>query len=137
MGFVTIEDETQTIELVVFPNLWQDKGELLELGKIIRASGRFDLKEGQAKILAEQISPASDDPPSRIKIIIANGLGKDRLLELKQLLAGSVGDVPVELEIRSVSGSKQLKLKQRIALTDELLDTLSTLVGQANVLVER
>ncbi|MBI3260883.1 DNA polymerase III subunit alpha [Candidatus Berkelbacteria bacterium] len=137
MGFVTLEDQTHTIEVVVFPRLWQERSGLIVAGKVVRARGRYDLKDGQPKLLAEDISESSAAAPDRLKIIITNGFAKDHLVQLKELLAASPGEVSVELEIRSVSGVKNLTVKQRVAVSDDLLAQLQSLVGEDNVVLDR
>ncbi|MFY9484376.1 MAG: DNA polymerase III subunit alpha [Patescibacteria group bacterium] len=137
MGFVTLEDETHAIEVVVFPRLWQERAGLLESGKIVQARGRFDQKDGQPKLLAEDILEPSTAEPAHLKIIITNGFAKDHLVKLKELLAASPGDVSVALEIKSVSGVKNLTIKERVAVSDDLLSQLQLLLGEDNVVLDR
>jgi DNA polymerase-3 subunit alpha len=56
MGFVAIEDLQGTIELVVFPRVWDKYSEILEIDRIILVTGRVDNEGAEPKILVDEIS---------------------------------------------------------------------------------
>jgi DNA polymerase III subunit alpha len=55
MGFVTLEDLEGNIELVVFPRVWDQYLELIQVDKVIYAEGRVDSASGDPKVLVEKI----------------------------------------------------------------------------------
>jgi len=58
MAFVTVEDLYGQVEVVVFPNVYEECSRFLENDSQVWVEGRINLKEDeQAKILANQIKP--------------------------------------------------------------------------------
>ncbi|GAB4493040.1 MAG: hypothetical protein Fur0016_21060 [Anaerolineales bacterium] len=55
MGFVTLEDLTGNIELVIFPKTWEKYRPLCEEGKVILAVGKVDAATTPPKILVDEI----------------------------------------------------------------------------------
>jgi DNA polymerase-3 subunit alpha len=55
MAWVTLEDMTGTIELVVFPRTWDKYQFTLEIGGVISVDGKVDAQANPAKILVEAI----------------------------------------------------------------------------------
>jgi len=56
MGFVTIEDLQGTIELVVFPRIWEQYADLIQADKIILVEGRVDAESTEPKVLVDSIT---------------------------------------------------------------------------------
>ena len=55
MAWVTIEDLSGTIELVVFPRTWEKYQFDLEIGGVILAEGKVDAQSSPSKVLADNI----------------------------------------------------------------------------------
>jgi len=55
MGFVTLEDLTGNIELVIFPKTWEKYRPLCEEGKVILAVGKVDAATTPPKVLVDEI----------------------------------------------------------------------------------
>jgi DNA polymerase-3 subunit alpha len=55
MGFVTLEDMTGNIELVIFPRTWDKFRPLCEDGKVILAVGKVDAATTPPKVLVDEI----------------------------------------------------------------------------------
>lgn len=56
MAFVKLEDTTGTIELVVFPSVYNKTVELLIRDRVVKVSGKLDKKEDRFVLLADDIS---------------------------------------------------------------------------------
>lgn len=76
MGFVTLEDLTGNIELVIFPRAWEKYRALCQDGKVILAIGKIDPATTPPKVLVDEIrsdftiyvtadQPASAPPEQR------------------------------------------------------------------------
>ena len=61
MCFADIEDLSDTLELVVFPNVFTESRALLEVDQIVLVRGKISDKDGEIKMLADSIK-AIDDP---------------------------------------------------------------------------
>jgi len=55
MAWVTLEDMTGTIELVMFPRLWERFQFAIEVGGVIAAEGKVDARSTPAKVLVDNI----------------------------------------------------------------------------------
>ncbi len=56
MAFVSMEDLQGSIELVVFPRIWERFAETIQVDKIVLVDGKVDAAGGDPKILVDQIS---------------------------------------------------------------------------------
>ncbi|MBI3495569.1 DNA polymerase III subunit alpha, partial [Candidatus Berkelbacteria bacterium] len=136
MAFVRLEDETHHVELVVFPSLWRERGGLFVPQKILTISGTYDVKDGDPKILVNTVVAANHAKPTLLTLILRNGTAKEKLEELKSILQNQAGNVPVEISIETSGEPKRLRIKQRVAPSDELLHQLRKLIGENNVRFE-
>lgn len=58
MAFLSLEDTTASMEVIVFPKTLLDSGNLLTVGKVVVIGGRLSLREDEdAKIVCETIEP--------------------------------------------------------------------------------
>lgn len=55
MGFVTLEDVTGEIELVVFPQAWEKSGSLVKEDEVLLAEGKADNDGASPKVLVEDL----------------------------------------------------------------------------------
>ncbi len=71
MYFITLEDLTDSIEVVIFPTVLEKYRPLLEEDRIIKITGRIDKKEDQVKLIASEVGevkvPADADRDKIIK----------------------------------------------------------------------
>lgn len=93
MAFVDMEDLYGTVEVVVFPNVYQKFSNMVEEDMIISISGTINFKEGELpKLLAEkivnlrEISDASNEPEGLVKIKLPAGNTSDLLERIKQVM---------------------------------------------------
>jgi DNA polymerase-3 subunit alpha len=64
MGFVTLEDLTGNIELVLFPKTWERVRALCVEGKVVLVEGKADTQNQPPKILVDKIKTEFDLPAS-------------------------------------------------------------------------
>lgn len=57
MAYVTLEDTTGALEVLVFPKLYPRFMEIIEKEKAILVNGRLSLQEDRARVMAEEVSP--------------------------------------------------------------------------------
>jgi hypothetical protein len=67
MGFVTLEDVSGTIELVVFPRTWDKFWEVFEVDNVVLVDGKVDAQSGDPKVLVDSVTTdlktITDSPP--------------------------------------------------------------------------
>lgn len=56
MGFATAEDLQGSLDLVIFPNLWKEVKNWLEVDQIVIIAGKVDAQGGKVKILVDTLS---------------------------------------------------------------------------------
>src|SRR5437016_3931050 len=66
MAFLTLEDLTGSVEVVVFPRVYEQQGYALKRDAVVLLRGRVDIEEQTAKLLCEEILslPPSPDAPA-------------------------------------------------------------------------
>lgn len=55
MGFATLEDLQGSIELVLFPRVWEQFNQLIKMDMVISAEGRVDTKMGDPKVVVDRL----------------------------------------------------------------------------------
>jgi len=116
MAFVKLEDLTGGVELVIFPDLFEKQGSLLQEDNLVFVEGRTDLKEEEeVKILAEKIAPLSRQK-KYLRLIIDETHGQELLQDLKNTLIAEKGEVPVCLFFKKEN--KMLMLKEEYWVRD-------------------
>ena len=53
MAFATLEDLQGSIELVIFPKVWEKQGSMVQLDAVLFAEGKVDAASGDPKILVD------------------------------------------------------------------------------------
>jgi DNA polymerase-3 subunit alpha len=62
MAFVKIEDETSSVEVVVFPTIFQKAKAALIKDKVILINGKVELREGGTSLIAEELKSVEEMP---------------------------------------------------------------------------
>ncbi|ACB84145.1 DNA polymerase III subunit alpha [Natranaerobius thermophilus] len=96
MAFCTLEDQSGTVELVIFPDQYSKGRQLILDGAPVLITGKVDYKEeGETKILVEKLL-ALESISQQIYIKVPEKL-YPKIPELKQVLLKSPGELPVFL----------------------------------------
>lgn len=120
MAFLDLEDTSGTIEVVVFPGIYNQSKNLLENEKIIIVSGKLSDKDGEPKFLADDIKEFGQQTmPLReasVTIRIPEAATDELFAQLKQLFESYPGDLAVNLMINQ----QKIKTPFKVGLTEEL-----------------
>ncbi len=133
MAFVRLEDLTGSVELVVFPDLYEKSGELLLEDSMVVVAGRTDVKEEEdIKILAEALSPLNRIQ-KYYRLVIGESHTQELLKNLKDTLTAENGEVPVCLYFEE--DQKTLMLEENLWIRDHpsCLKRLENLLGPGSV----
>lgn len=139
MLFVTVEDLSEAIEVVVFPKVVEQFGQLLTPESIIAIHGRLSDKDGQLKVLADRVTEDINQPlarPTRAKTIILEfkkGVNKPLLELVKKALQASPGQSKVALRIPTNDHIKEVGAKLQVEPTETLVQELEGLIGRGRV----
>ena len=111
MAFVRVEDDTGSLEMVVFPKLFSETKNLWVDNKALIISGRVDNREDAPSLIVEKIETGTevkDENDQKVYIKVPKGAKGDELSQLKKLLLGHPGEQKVVLVFE---GRKEEKVK--------------------------
>ncbi len=148
MAYVTIEDLTDSIELVVFPRVLEAARSLLVNDTLVMVSGKVNIRDDNANVIvADEFAPLiqknqpklGDSSPKQNGKAINPGLyvkcGNNKAKEVMTIAAHYPGSLPVVLAV----GGRALKAPPGFCVSpeDDLVQSLSTLLGSENVKLVR
>ncbi len=129
MAFLDIEDLSGTIELIVFPNLFNLTKDLITEGSLIIAKGKLSDKDGEPKFLADEIKQLGQQTmptePTAVTVKIPAEATEELFQQLKDIFESSPGDLAVNLMINE----QKVKTPFRISLNDELKNKIKQILG--------
>ena len=140
MAFVQLEDLVGTVEIIVFPNVYERSASFIREDAVIAVSGSVNFKEEEVpKILADRIweikskEPFTEGKTIKLRITAETDETEERkkLEKIKHILAEHKGDVPVII----FTGRGVLKTEGDLWVTphEELKIKLEDLLGEKNV----
>lgn len=139
MAFIQLEDLYGTVEIIVFPKIYERYFEQLKDDAVIVIKGTVNFKEEEEpKILADKIFDITvfngDANQSPVKLLIPEELDELLTLErMKEILVDHKGDIPV---IISVEGSnKKYKTKSNLWINPDgvFMKKMADLIGKNNI----
>ncbi|WP_334328762.1 DNA polymerase III subunit alpha [Companilactobacillus sp. HBUAS59699] len=143
MCFATIEDETGSISVTIFPKLFQ-KLENTELeGKIFLVVGRAnDGRRGDLEFIADRFNDPKQYtvqlPDEKLYLKIMKTIDtEDNLSKLYRTIESSPGKIPVILYREKTKQAAILKSNRWINFSEEVQSKLETLLGKKNVFLKK
>lgn len=138
MAFFTLEDRSGSIEVLVFPKVMPAAVPYLDSDGVIRVAGKISYKDGEAKLIANEIK---DLPNDELYAMAINELEKQKQLtihlpdiknqatlhQIKQLLEANPGQAQVFLNVGSGSDTNTIKTKTSVRITGELIQKLRSI----------
>ncbi|HAA80509.1 MAG TPA: DNA polymerase III subunit alpha, partial [Thermoanaerobacter sp.] len=132
MAFVTIEDLYGTVEVIVFPTVYEKYSSIIKEDNPVVVRGKVSLKEEEEpKILCDEIKPLSQ---AIVKKLYLNLQDSTKIEIVKQILRKNPGNMPVVLKLNS----KKLLAANRdlwVNGSKELIKELHAVLGEENVKV--
>jgi DNA polymerase-3 subunit alpha len=135
MAFFTIEDPTGSVEVLVFPKVMIDAVPLLELEKIVQVTGRVSDKDGECKIIANeiQILPNDDlyfmalsemEKNKQVVIHMQSAKNAVALNKIKDVILTYPGNAQVYLQVGQGSHTQTIKTQSQVTITEDLMIAL-------------
>lgn len=129
MAFAYIEDKSGTIEVILFPTIYQKYKDLINEDKILLFTGKVNDKDGIPKFLVDDIKEFGQTtipsaPPS-VTIRIPATVSEDVFVELKKIFEQHPG----ELEVNLMINQQRVKTPFRVNVDDEFRNQVSDLIG--------
>jgi len=144
MAFVTLDDRSGRLEVVIGPELFQRLGTRIVRDKVLVAEGElgYDDFSGGFQLRARDLCSIDEARERHARALClwmsAGAAGNGFIQDLEETLHPfREGSTPVRIEYRGPGGSARLKLGDdwRIHPTDELLHRLRQLAGERSIVV--
>jgi DNA polymerase-3 subunit alpha len=138
MAILRVEDESSSVEVFVFPRLFEEASQYIKERTIVLIKGKLESKEKMPKILAEKIIPIEQVWDNIKGVNISIEKDKFPLNELKTIFNTNRGKTPVVFAFKD-SKMQGIKIKTAnnfcLSLSPELLDKIGALIGDQNLSV--
>jgi len=127
MAFVTLEDETGTIEAVVFPKIFEKIEPILAENKAVYIEGKTNIREGVLSVLVDVISEKAPDNTSKYDFVIAvpKSASQSQLMKLNQLLKSNPNG---HRGLIILPNGKNLPLSYGVNYNQKLQDEIDTIL---------
>jgi DNA polymerase-3 subunit alpha len=138
MAFVNIEDMFGSIEVVVFPKVYQKCSRFINEDSVVLIKGRVSVREDeQPKILAEDIEPLRKGPVEMGKLFlrVEGAALNNKIKELKPLFEKYKGNCPVYLVLSETREKLTAPKDLWVTIDQKLLEELKNILGSENVKV--
>ncbi len=126
MAFLKIEDLHGQIEAICFPKVYEKSVDSLQVEQIVKISGKVQVKEGEAQIIAETVEKLEIKESQEIKhdqeymgIIIPDERADD-LNNILDILTSYPGDIPVIIALKGKKYSANCAVRRAEGLMSEL-----------------
>ncbi len=138
MAFVTIEDLTGKIEVLVFPKMYAQFKPYLVEDSIIKLDGKLSFREDEEpKVLLNSAMPLSEARTQAKRLYLRFPIGKDYLLErIKPVLSHHKGSSPVCIHFEESRKTAMAPRELWVNPQNELLSELSEILGKENVVLK-
>ncbi len=117
MAFVKISDGVSSLEVVVFPKIFETSKDCLVLDQVVLIAGRVDKREEELSLIVEKITPFDPEnildfqqEGSMIEIYIPAGVDVSVLQNINKTLRGFPGHTPVALFLNGSNGLRRMDL---------------------------
>ena len=137
MAFLTLEDMTGSVEVIVFPKSYEDQGALLQEDRKVFIQGRVQAEEDKdGKLICEKIIPF-EDVPRKLWIRFPDRASYEAgAKELFELIDRNGGRDKVILYLEDVHQRRILPPGQGVRADRDLVDRLGRIFGSANVILQ-
>ena len=138
MAFVTVEDVTGSVEIIVFPKIYERYANMLSVGNVTVIKGRLSLRDDEdSKIVADSFEPCPKEEKKAKKsgVFLRFGSESDpRVKAALNILDGSTGTVPVYFFFSDKK--KYVNTGLTFSENNEMKARLCELLGDGNVVIQ-
>jgi DNA polymerase III subunit alpha len=135
MAFFTLQDQSGSTEVLVFPKVMLQALPFLDLDRVVQVKGRISDKDGERKIIAEEIKDIMSDElysmalaemekHKQIVIHMQHIQNQEALNTIKDLLTANPGNAQVYLSVGHNGIGKTIKTQSQVRISQKLLKDL-------------
>ena len=145
MEFVKFEDLYGTMELIVFPQKYEQYSDILNEDEILIVTGRLNIIEGEdPKILVDNVQSIKsisnfekqDETEPKLFLRITKNMPSYILDKVKPILLNSKGNTQSNVFFEEKKQNYLLGNEFRISCEDDTIDELISLLGRENVVLK-
>lgn len=136
MAFITVQDLYASVEVLVFPKIYQKCNKQIFEDNIVIVKGRINIKEDeQPKIIAEEIEPLRNVEIvlKKVYIRLEDETWKNEFEKLKPLFKKHTGNNPLYVFLNSSKKTFQAPRELWVDASEELCIELKVKLGNENV----
>ncbi|MEI6631297.1 MAG: DNA polymerase III subunit alpha [bacterium] len=134
MAILKLEDLEGVVEVLIFPQAFQKVSVYIQPNTIVMVSGRLNLREDTPKIIANDLFPIEEIYKLIASLNInLSGMQENIFASLKEILAGSRGNIPVYLHFSTPAKPKtQLVVGEGLFVSpsEKLIQDIENLLGE-------
>lgn len=130
MAFVNLKDETGSVDVVIFPKLYEQTKAIWANPEAIIITGKVDDRNDSLSILADTVETEADIKDQKVgkfSITIPKGVSTQTLMELKKMLSENKGAATVDLVFEG-NGQSPVKVPFGVAWNQELSVKINSLL---------
>jgi DNA polymerase-3 subunit alpha len=138
MAFVTCEDMFNSVEVIVFPKVYQRCSKHIIEDAVVVIKGRISIKEDeQPKIIADNIEPLHKTVVEFKKLYVRldDSSWKSQIDELKPVLINHRGSCPLYIVLKDTRKVFMASRDMWVNIDQKLIDELSVKLGDENIKV--
>ncbi len=123
MAFITLEDDTGSIDCIVFPKLFAENPDLWNEDQPLIVKGKIDNREDKLQVVVDsgiQIDTQKTPQDMIHEIFIKSGTPKSIMEEVSKMLKSAPGDHEIIVAIETGNNLKKITLPYKIDYTAEL-----------------
>jgi DNA polymerase-3 subunit alpha len=137
MALLTLEDQTGSIEVVVFPDVFNLYSPFLKSDEPLLVSGTAEVDDNNVKMVSHEITPIEKVKGKAVKAIelpLSQGwISRDNLEEVKDVLFRYPGDSSVFFRVPA-NPDKEILIaahpRYRVLPCDEMIKEIESIIGQ-------
>lgn len=124
MAFSSLEDDSGSIDLVVFPKLYADTSATWVEDKAVMVTGKVDLRENELSLIVDKVKEVDTNTIPDLSegwvIRIPHGTDKTTLVRINGLLKDNPGEDIVFIILENGPDTKKIKLPYTVNFTPRL-----------------
>lgn len=140
MAFLTIGDEYDDMEAVVFPDLFRRVGRWLEEEMMIFITGNIETRNNRIQWLLQEITAFDEDElhahHQRLFIQLIDMNHDEALRKIRKVTRSHTGHIPIFIYHRETKKTYQLTNEYRVAANEQSLSMLNEHFGVGNVVLD-
>ena len=147
MGFVTVEDLSGSMDMIVFPNIFKEIQEIISENSVLIINGTVSLKDEEATIIADSVYEIDSEEATHILksktnpkygvYIKVDSQNSPQFRQACGIMAKYRGMMPVYFYLQDKR--QYIKAPQRLWIRESInaLDELKYVVGESNVVIRK